>query len=49
MVSVFKLGGTINQTGVEDGKSKRSKYYRSLSFLFPFLRASASRASIYAT
>ena len=35
MVSVSKPGGTINQTGVEGGKSKRLKYHRSL-FSFPF-------------
>ena len=44
MVSGCKLGGTINQTGVKGGKSKRSKYHCSL-FLFPFLRARASRGS----
>ena len=27
MVSVCKLGGTINQTGVKGGKSKRSKIF----------------------
>ena len=35
MVSLCKLGGTINQTGVEGGKSKGLKYHRSL-FSFPF-------------
>ena len=47
MVSVWKLGGTINQAGVKGGKSKRSKYHRSL-FLFPFsprLRFSRLRRS----
>ena len=44
MVSVFKLGGTINQTGGKGGKSKRSKYHRIL-FLFPLLCAPASRGS----
>ena len=35
MVSVCKLGGTINQTGVKGGKSKRSKIPpQSLSFSF---------------
>ena len=35
MVSVYKLGGTINQTGVKGGKSKRSKIPpQSLSFSF---------------
>ena len=34
MVSVCKLGGTINQTGVKGGKSKRSKIPVSFFFLF---------------
>ena len=35
MVSVCKLGGTINQTGVKGGKSKRSEIPpQSLSFSF---------------
>ena len=34
MVSVCKLGGTINQTGVKGGKSKRLKIPVSFFFLF---------------
>ena len=51
MVSVCKLGGTINQTGVKGGKSKRSQIPpQSLSFSFSprprFSRFAAHRSPL---